>query len=344
MRIDTIRAQGTPTPGTAAPSPRTAGTPAPRPASRPTWRVMVMALMMLTGAFSVAGLVLPTAANAATMVVDQCNGHAPGPEGATTALKCTVTVVNTISGTSTHSTTTVTRLCTLGPCSTPNGTFTTTSISLVTVVRQCNNSDNDAAHAISCSVTITNNIGRDTPDAQPMISPRVTQCVGSAKGGGGAADCRPSPVTGAMVTQCNGSGNGGGGTVHCTVNPGSKVSRAIPIKVSQCNGTGNVGGSAVTCSASIITNLTRSAAARPAATAKATPTATTTTAPTATPTASQSSEAPLGGVQSGPTTAGPNWEGPLMIGAGLTLTAAIIALLYRRFGGTDLLRRITRRD
>ena len=36
------------------------------------------------------------------------------------------------------------------PCSSPNGTFVTESVSLVTVIQQCNGSDNDAKHAISC--------------------------------------------------------------------------------------------------------------------------------------------------------------------------------------------------
>lgn len=88
---------------------------------RPTAGAMVMALMLLTSAFWLAGLAAPTPAHAAGVSVEQCNGHGPGATGATTALKCTVTVVNTISGTATSSTTTVTRLCTLGPCSSPNG-------------------------------------------------------------------------------------------------------------------------------------------------------------------------------------------------------------------------------
>ena len=106
MRTDTI-----PTPH--AP---TEALPAPGSSSRPTWRTMVMTLIMLSGAFSFAGLALPAPAQAATMAVDQCNGHGPGTAGATAAMKCTVTVVNTLNGTTTSSTTTVTRLCTLGPC------------------------------------------------------------------------------------------------------------------------------------------------------------------------------------------------------------------------------------
>jgi hypothetical protein len=305
--------------------------------SRPSWRALVMALMMLTGAFSIAGLALPTVAHASTMVVDQCNSHGPAAEGATTAMKCTVTVVNTISGTSTYSTTTVTRLCTLGPCSAPNGTFTTEAVSLVTVIQQCNNSDNDAAHAISCSINVTNNIGRNTPGLHPVTASTVNQCVGS--GTGGVVRCGPFPATstGATVTQCNGSGNGGGGTVHCTVDPRSKVSPAIPIKVNQCNGTGNVGGSAVTCKASIITKITN-ATDPTAATATATRTA------TPTPTATHSTQAPSGQVQTGAgSTAGSDHAGLLMLGAALVLAGSVGALLYRRYAPPGFFRRFTRR-
>ncbi len=151
-----------------------------------------MALIVLAGAFSLAGLAAPTAAQASTMAVDQCNVHVPGTAGATTAMKCTVTVVNTVGGTSTYSRTTVTRQCTLGPCSSPNGTFVTDSVSLVTVIRQCNGSDNDAKHALSCYVNVINNIGRSTPDAQPLTTPTVNQCVGS---GGSSLSCNASVIT-----------------------------------------------------------------------------------------------------------------------------------------------------
>jgi len=153
---------------------RTDTIPAPSSASRPAWPAMLFALVVLTGAFSLAGVAMPTTAHAATVVVNQCNDHGPRAEGATTGMKCTVTVVNTISGKTTSSTTTVTRLCTLGPCSTPNGTFTTRSNGLVTMIQQCNNSDNDAAHTISCDVTVTNYISSDTPRAEPLTKRNPT--------------------------------------------------------------------------------------------------------------------------------------------------------------------------
>src|SRR5664279_3546475 len=211
---------------------------AARSSDRRGSRLARTGLAVLAGALVVAGLVLPTSpAFAATKTVGQCNNIGPGPAGATTGMTCTVTVVNTISGSTTSSTTTVTRQCSLGPCPPGNGTFTTHSTSLVTSVNQCNGSDNDAAHPITCRVTITNNISGKVAGAQPVTAATVNQCVGSGKGGGGAVICSPHPAstTGATVTQCNGSANGGGGTANCRVATQSKVSPAIHIRINQCN-------------------------------------------------------------------------------------------------------------
>lgn len=299
----------------------------------------MMALVMFTAAFSIEGLALPAPAQAATMVVNQCNDHGPGAKGATTTMRCTVAVVNTISGTTTSSATTVTRLCLLGPCSTPNGTFTTHSTSLVTAIRQCNNSDNDTAHAISCNVNITDIIMANTPGVRPLSAATVSQCVGSGTGGGGTVTCQPrsATTTAATVTQCNGSGNGGGGTVQCSVDPSSAGSRAIPITVNQCNGTANVGGSKVTCTARLVTTITNTPTAARAAVAVATAAATATATPTTTPTATSPpvTMAASGAVKTG---AEPSSGTPygllLMIGAAVVLVAAISALLYRRFAHT----------
>jgi hypothetical protein len=266
---------------------------------------------VLAGALVLLGLVLPSSdAFAANLTIGQCNGIGPGPNGATTAMTCTVTVVNTISSGTTSSKTTVTRQCSLGPCPPGNGTFTTFSKSLVTNVNQCNGSDNDAAHPITCRVTITNNISADTAGAKPVAAATSNQCVGSGTGGGGTVNCSPFPATttGATVTECNGSGNGGGGTVHCTVSSASTISAAIPIKVNQCNGTGNPGGSVVTCQTSITTKITASGAA-----------------PTA-----QVSRVPTGGVQTGNgSTTGLQHIWLLGLG-GLLLLAAAISVLFRR--------------
>ena len=304
---------------------RTDTTLRPICASRSTWPAMATALMLLTGAFWVMGLAVPAAAQASTMAVNQCNGHGPAAQGATTAMRCTVSVVNTTSATTTYSTTTVTRLCTLGPCSAPNGTFTTGSVALATTISQCNSSDNDAAHAISCTVKVTNNIGVNTSGAQRVSPASVHQCVGSAAGG--VPDCQPASTTGTTLTQCNGSGNGGGGVVHCQVDPQSTVSAAVPITVSQCNGTGNVGGSSLSCTASIITNVK-------AFTAAAMPTPT----PTATARASTQARAVLVSKGTGPT-GGSDHTGLLTLVAALVLACSVSALLYRRYAPAGLLAR-----
>jgi cell division septation protein DedD len=239
----------------------------------------------------------------------------------------------------------VTRLCTLGPCSTPNGTFVTDSVSLVTVIRQCNGSDNDAGHSITCSVNVINNIGRGTSVAQPLSAPTVNQCVGSGTGGGGVLECSPSTATGTTLTQCNGSGNGGGGTVRCTIDPQSRVSRAIPISVTQCNGTGNPGGAVLTCNASVITRITDTAAvAVPKATptptraATATPTKTKTTTMTATPSESSPATSAVVAAPAGPT-GGTDPSAVAMLIAALVLIGVIGALLYRRYAPKGLFHR-----
>jgi hypothetical protein len=300
---------------------------APGSAHRRTRHLALIALL-LAGLFCFAVAALaPSTAQAATVTVDQCNGHGPEAEGASTGLTCDVTVVNTIKGNTTSSTTTVSRQCSLGPCSSPNGTFTSNSTDLVTTVQQCNGSDNDAAHPITCNVTITNNIGADTPGARPLAAATVNQCVGSGGGGGGTVTCDPFPAstTGATVTQCNGSANGGGATVACSVGTASRISAAIPITVNQCNGTGNPGGSVVTCRTTLTTNVIAASRAR----ATATPTPRPRSTSTATP--AQVSRVPGGGVQAGGgSTAGLQDVRLLTLGLALLLAAATGVLFRRR--------------
>jgi len=132
-------------------------------------RFALIAVLALVGAMSIVGIGLtPSPAQAANVAIDQCNNRNAGPGGATTAMVCTVTVVNTISGGTTSSSVTVERLCAGDPCDSGNGTFVTNSNDLVTSVTQCNGSGNDAAHTTTCTVTITNNISADTPGAQPV--------------------------------------------------------------------------------------------------------------------------------------------------------------------------------
>ena len=296
----------------------------PRRPFRLMRRAMVVALVLGVSAFSVAGLVVPasSASAATTKVIDQCNGLNGSPTGATTGLSCDVTVVNTINGASRGSTTTVTRLCKLGPCPGGNGTFTSTSTSLVTGVTQCNSSANDAAPPlVTCRVRITNNISSDTPGAESVTAATVNQCVGTGGGGGeygtnGPLVCSPIPAstTGATVTQCNGSVTGGGSTAVCSVATASKVSPAIAVAVNQCNGTGNKGGTLLTCSTSITNNVTPASGAS-----------------NNTPSTPPQVQAPRGGVDSGGgSTAGLNDARLLTLGGALLLAAVMSALFGLR--------------
>jgi hypothetical protein len=287
------------------------------------WRIL-LALVVIASGFSLAGLTLTTApAQAANVTVNQCNNRNAGPPGATTGITCTVTVVNNISASGrTSSTVTVRRQCSLTACAPGNGTFTTSSRNLVTRVTQCNGSANDAAPPlVTCTVSVTNNISAGY--ARARTAPTVNQCVGSGTGGGRysgqprARVCDPIPAstTNATVTQCNGSATGGGSTVHCSVGTGSRISRAIPIRVNQCNGTGNAGGTLVTCRTSIRTNVIAARAVTPAA--AATPGA-------GTP---QITAVPSGGVAAGGGTGGGSGQGVLLsLGGALLLAGSATAL------------------
>ena len=323
----------------------------PMRASTISRRPALLIAALLLGAAGTVGLTA-TAASAADLTVDQCNNVGPGPAGATTGMTCTVTVVNTISSGTSSSTTTLTRQCSLDACPSGNGTFSSSSTSLVTLINQCNGSDNDAAHPITCRISVTNNISLDTPGAAPVSTATSNQCVGSGGGGGGTVSCSPFPATtsSATVTQCNGSANGGGGTVDCAVDPTSMVAPAIPVRINQCNGTGNAGGTVLNCRATVTTNLVAApVAAAPSATASPTATPTSTPAPvtsttTPTPVASstgapavatsppQVTRIPTGGVAAGGgSTAASIRRGPLaFVGLALLLTGAGVAARRRR--------------
>jgi hypothetical protein len=308
---------------------------------RVTWLPSLLAAILLTGGLSLAWLAMaPFPAGAATTSVNQCNGVLKGPAGATTAMHCTVQIVNTIRGGSRSSTVTVLRRCFLDACPGGNTSFTYRSNSIVTSVDQCNASDNDGGEArrIQCTVSITNNISADTLGARPLTAATVNQCVGSGAGGGGVGTvgCVPFPAstTTATVTQCNGSGNGGNGGVVCTVVPTSRISPAVPIRINQCNGTGNGGGSIVTCATRMATTIT---AAAPPPVATPTPASPPTSTSTAAP--PQVPRVPSGGVPAGGgSAAGPRELGLLSLGGGLLLAATVSATL-----SVTLRRRFARR-
>src|SRR5688500_13126496 len=162
-------------------------TPLQQPArhTRPTtwraWRTALLAVVALTGTFAFAGLAItPAPVLAATISLGQCNDLNGGPLGATTEIRCSVTIVNTVDGATTSSVTTVTRQCALEACTGGgNGTSTTTSADLVTDVTQCNASGNDAGIPVVCSVDITNVITAGTAGATPVTAATVNQCIGS---------------------------------------------------------------------------------------------------------------------------------------------------------------------
>ena len=86
-------------------------------------------IMLSTGIF---GSATPGALAAGPITVDQCNGIDAGPNGASVAMTCDVTVVNNLNGPDQGSTTTVTRSCSLDPCNGADGTFVSTSPDIVT--------------------------------------------------------------------------------------------------------------------------------------------------------------------------------------------------------------------
>ncbi|WP_309109060.1 hypothetical protein, partial [Arthrobacter sp.] len=118
------------------------------------------------------------------------------------------------------------------------------SASAATAVSQCNGIENVGGEAISCTVTVTNNLNLDTGEASSTVN--VVACVGFANA---ALTCTPTTteyldvVT--AVDQCNGSGNGGGGVVECSVivvNNITGTATAIAGTVNQCIDSGQGGG------------------------------------------------------------------------------------------------------
>ena len=154
--------------------------------------IAVVAVLVVVVSLSIAGLALrPSTASAANLTASQCNGIGPGaPGGATTAMHCTVTIVNTIDSTGRRSSTAaVSADCHNNPCA--PASVPVSSNNLITNVDQCNSSDNDASQQILCTVSITNDIAAGTPGAEPVTSATVDQCVGSATTGTRTA--APSP-------------------------------------------------------------------------------------------------------------------------------------------------------
>jgi hypothetical protein len=166
---------------------------------------------------------------------------------------CQITIVNSITGGGGSATVTV-HEC-LGSAGDPTdgarGHPCTTKTKIlstpVTAVTQCNGSANGGGGALHCSVVVTNNFYGASPGSTAVT---VNQCVGS--GGGITTGCDPFPATtsGAAVTQCNGSANGGT-LVQLTCTATGTMSSALVVTINQCNGSGLGGGALVICSTSL---------------------------------------------------------------------------------------------
>ena len=203
------------------------------------------------------GIAFPSAAQAATVSVNQCNGIATTPG---LQVQCTADVVNNLNlATGARSSTVTLTVCQGAANATPTcATPTIRSYTgLTNSVTQCNGSVLGGGGVIICAVHVANRItGRAT-----TTTATVNQCNGSGQGGGVAVVCNPTAsTTGATITQCNGSGNGGAGvSVTCTVAPSTRTS-ALPVTVNQCVGSGNGGGSVVTCTVSLTNRIVPAAA------------------------------------------------------------------------------------
>jgi hypothetical protein len=240
--------------------------------------------LLVSGLFALtllgAGSLAPVApASAATIAPTTTCNNDLGNGGAV----CEVTVVNTITPAGGSAVVTV-RECTGSAgvpdadCSTSIGPTALTEP--VTAVTQCNNSINGGGGTLLCSVVITNNFVGISPDPT-VTAVTVNQCVGSVTTGTVRA-CDPDPATtsGATITQCNGSANGGGASLTCTAT--GTQSSGLTVLINQCNGSSNGGGTRTVCSATMTNNIIP--AATPAPTPVPAPTATATPRPTAPPT------------------------------------------------------------
>lgn len=166
---------------------------------------------------------------------------------------CDVTIVNTITSTGGSATVTV-HEC-LGSAGSPTDgagghaclTTTTTANAPITAVTQCDGSANGGGGTLRCTVTIDNYFVGVTPGSGAVT---INQCVGS--GDGLTTGCTPFPATttGAAVTQCNGSANGGN-LVQLTCSATGTMATALVVTINQCNGSALGGGALAICTAAM---------------------------------------------------------------------------------------------
>jgi hypothetical protein len=193
-----------------------------------------------------------------------------------------------------------------GSAGDPAATCTNTTLPLtepVTAVDQCNGSINGGGGVLLCSITVTNNFVGISPEPT-VTAATVNQCNGSVTTGD-VRTCNPDPATtdGATITQCIGSANGGGTSLTCTAS--GTQSSGLSVLIRQCNDSSNGGGTRTVCNATMTNNIlpaaTPSPTPVPAPTATASPAPGATAAPTATPrpTAPNTSTGELAAGQSG---------------------------------------------
>jgi hypothetical protein len=180
-------------------------------------------------------------------------------------LVCEVTVVNTITPSGGSAVVTV-REC-QGSAGVPDTTCTNTTAPVsepVTAVTQCDGSALGGGAVLLCSVDVTNNFIGITP-TPTLTAATVNQCVGSGTTGTVlVCDPIPAATTGATITQCNGSANGGGTSLTCTAT--GTQSSGLAVLINQCNGSSNDGGSVTVCSTNITNNVTGAVTPAPSAT------------------------------------------------------------------------------
>lgn len=220
--------------------------------------LMRATVLVATLAIAVVALTFAPSGNAfAAQSIEQCNGD---DNSGGLGLTCSVEVVNTLNvDTGAESSVVTTTECHGAANTKPTdctGPTVTEYNTLTTSVNQCNDSANGAGASLICTVTVTNKVVGDDSKVSAKDAATVNQCVGSgAEGSAPTLNCDPAPANtiDATVTQCNGSANGGGAAnrVECTV-PDSFISAQFPLQINQCNGSANGGGSVVTCSASVI--------------------------------------------------------------------------------------------
>ncbi|HEX4744554.1 MAG TPA: hypothetical protein VFW12_07785 [Candidatus Limnocylindria bacterium] len=280
--------------------------------------------LVLIGAFAQSGLQMTAASaesgasiSAAPLAapVAQCNDDTASNVGGQ-GVRCTVTVANFVTSTGAidplrPSTVTVTRCVgAAGPVAAGAGTCTTTtstSTSLVASITQCNGSANGGGGVLICTVTMTNTFAGG-PAATPAT---VYQCIGSVITGTGApGTCTPANTPGigsvSAATVGQCNGSGNGGTSVGFVCTVGSSTISSTLTVHVDQCNGSANGGGSLVSCSAQVNAIVEAQAT------ATPGPTATVAPSATPAPAAATPAPVSATPA-PATAAPVAAAPAPI-------------------------------